>query len=215
MQIINSVFSGNMASVDGGAVTLAQGVGVLTNCTFNRNIAKAKKTGQALAVQGAIASLTNCILWDNVDATQGQIALTGVAGFSTQLAVSYSDVLGGESAIIRKGIVAITWGKKNIDADPQFRDPVGVDRVAGTVDDDLHVRGGSPCVDAGDDTAVPADADDLNSNGNRVERVPFDLDGQPRFVDRPDAPNTGVADAPAYPAIVDLGAYEVSATATP
>jgi hypothetical protein len=111
--------------------------------------------------------------------------------------------------------VTVTWGKGDIDADPRFQNPAGVDHVAGTTDDDLHVRSGSPCLDAGNNTAVPADVDDLNVNGNRLERVPFDLDGQPRFVDRPDAANTGVADAPSYPGIVDLGAYELSATATP
>ncbi len=215
LEITNSVFSGNLATIDGGAVGLAQGVGVLTNCTFNRNISEGKRTGQALTVRNAAALLTNCILWDHVDATQGQIALAGTAGKITELVVSYCDVMAGETGVIRNGAGTITWGKKNIDADPQFRNPLGADRVAGTADDDLHVRPGSPCVDAGDNTAVPADADDLNSNGNRLERVPFDLDGQPRFVNRADTQDTGVADAPLYPSVVDLGAYELSTTATP
>lgn len=209
LEIINSIFSGNLATVDGGAVAVVQGANVLTNCTFNRNIAKGKHMGQALAVRGAAASLTNCVLWDHVDATQAQIVLTRVVGTSTELVVSYCDVMGGETGIIRSGAVTLTWGTRNIDADPQFQNPLGVDRVAGTADDDLHLRSGSPCIDAGDDKAVPADADDLNSNGNRTERIPFDLDGKPRFVDRADAPNTGVADAPLYPSIVDLGAYEL------
>ena len=212
LEITNSVFSGNLATIDGGAVGLAQGVGVLTNCTFNRNISEGKRTGQALTVRDAAALLTNCILWDHVDATQGQIALAGTAGKITELVVSYCDVMAGETGVIRNGAGTITWGKKNIDADPQFRNPLGADRVAGTADDDLHVRPGSPCVDAGDNTAVPADADDLNSNGNRLERVPFDLDGQPRFVNRADTQDTGVADAPLYPSVVDLGAYELSTT---
>jgi len=209
VEITNSIFSGNLASDDGGAMALAQTVGVLTNCTFNRNIAKGKRAGQALAVRDAAALLTNCILWDHVDATQGQIALAGAVGTNTELVVSYCDVLAGETGVIRNGAVAITWGKKNIDADPQFQSPLGVDRVAGTADDDLHVRPGSPCVDAGDNKTVPADVDDLNSNGNQLERMPFDLDGQPRFVNRADAPDTGVADAPLYPSVVDLGAYEL------
>ena len=215
LEITNGVFSGNLASHDGGAVALAQGAGVLTNCTFNRNIAKGKRMGQALTVRGATASLTNCILWDHVDATQGQITLTGTVGSGTKLIVSYCDVLAGEAGIIRSGAVTVMWGKQNIDADPQFESPLGVDRVAGTADDDLHVRPGSPCVDAGDNKAVPVDVDDLNSNGNRLERMPFDLDGQARFVDCPDAPNTGVADAPLYPSVADLGAYELGNTSAP
>ncbi len=209
VEVTNSVFSGNLATLDGGAVALVEGPGVFTNCTFNRNIAKGKRMAQALTVRAAAASLTNCILWDHVDATQAQIALTGAVGTGTELIVSYCDVMGGETGIVRNGTVAITWGTKNIDVDPQFVGPLGVDRVGGTADDDLHVRPGSPCVDAGNNKAVPEDVDDLNGNGNRAERVPFDLDGKPRFVDRADAANTGVADAPLYPSVVDLGAYEL------
>ena len=66
-------------------------------------------------------------------------------------------------------------------------------------------------MDSGDDTAVPLDVDDLNSNDNRTERLPLDAGGQPRFVDRPDAQNTGVPDAPLYPSMVDIGAYELGA----
>ena len=109
----------------------------------------------------------------------------------------------------------MTWGKGNIDADPQFRNPAGADLVAGTTDDDLHIRPGSPCIDAGDNTAVPMDIDDLNTNNNSSNASPSTWTASLRFVDRPDAPNTGVADAPPYPAIVDLGAYETTTAATP
>ncbi len=118
----------------------------------------------------------------------------------------------GINGIIRNGTVTVTWGGGNIDADPRFRDPLGPDRVAGTKDDDLRVRAGSPCVDAGDNTAVPADADDLDLDDDRLERIPFDLDGRPRFADHPDTADTGRADAPAYPTIVDIGAYELGST---
>ncbi len=59
---------------------------------------------------------------------------------------------------------------------------------------------------------VPPDADDLDLNGDLLERLPFDLDGLARFADDPDTADTGVADAPLYPWIVDLGAYELSDT---
>jgi hypothetical protein len=179
-----------------------------TNCTFNRNVAEGKQAGQALAVRGTIAVLTNCILWDHVDTTQGQIALTGTAENRAELIVSFCDVLAGSSAVIRKGTATVTWGAGNLNADPRFQNPDGPDHVAGTSDDDLHLKSGSPCIDAGDDVAVPADIDDLNSNGNRLERTPFDLDDHPRFADDPATPNTGIADAPLYPGIVDLGTYE-------
>ena len=209
LRIINSVFSGNLAFVDGGAVMVAQGTGALTNCTFSRNIAEGKQAGQALAVSQAVVSLANSILWGQAGVTDAQIALTGTATTRAELMVLYCDVPGGSPGIVRKGTVTVTWGAGNIDGDPRFQDAAGPDKVAGTKDDDLHLRAGSSCVDAGNDTAVPADVDDLNANADRLERIPFDLDAKPRFVDHPGTANTGVADAPRYPQVVDLGAYEL------
>ena len=57
--------------------------------------------------------------------------------------------------------------------------------------EDVRLRPGSPCIDAGDNTAVPGD-------------ITTDLDGNPRFVDDPDTPDSGNGDPP----IVDMGAYE-------
>jgi parallel beta-helix repeat protein len=56
---------------------------------------------------------------------------------------------------------------------------------------DYHLLPNSPCIDAGDNTAVPAG-------------VTTDLDGNPRFVDQPEIPDTGSGTAP----IVDMGAFE-------
>ena len=61
-----------------------------------------------------------------------------------------------------------------------------------------------PCIDAGDNTAVPPDTADLDGDGNTTEPIPLDLDGNLRFVDCPDIPDTGNGTPP----IVDMGAYE-------
>jgi hypothetical protein len=98
----------------------------------------------------------------------------------------------------------VTWSIRNLSVSPKFVKPDG---VAGTEDDDLHLQSGSPCIDAGDNAAVPEDLDDLNANGNWTERIPFDVEGKPRFADDPTVSNTGAA-APSYPSIVDLGVYE-------
>ena len=71
-----------------------------------------------------------------------------------------------------------------INEDPRFVDPAG----------DFHLLSGSPAIDAADNTAVPAG-------------VTIDLDGNPRFVDDPLAPNTGVP-GNGHAEIVDMGAYE-------
>ena len=55
------------------------------------------------------------------------------------------------------------------------------------------MQSGSPCIDAGDNTAVPADVD-------------TDLAGNPRFLDDPAAPDTG--NSATGPPFVDMGAYE-------
>jgi len=71
---------------------------------------------------------------------------------------------------------------RRIDADPLFVDPDN---------GDYRLQAGSPCIDAGDNSAVPPD-------------ITTDLDGDPRFVDDPDTADTGFGDPP----VVDMGAYE-------
>ena len=57
--------------------------------------------------------------------------------------------------------------------------------------DDFRLSAESPCIDAADNTAVPED-------------IKTDLDGNPRFLEIPETPDTGNGTLP----IVDMGAYE-------
>jgi hypothetical protein len=84
--------------------------------------------------------------------------------------VTYSDVWGGYP------------GAGNMNADPEFVDAAGGNCRLGVF---------SPCVDAGNNAAVPPG-------------VTTDLDGNPRFVDEPRVPDSGAGTPP----IVDMGAYE-------
>ena len=61
-------------------------------------------------------------------------------------------------------------------------------------------------IDAADNTAVPPDMTDLDDDGDTDERIPFDLDSNPRFVDDPEIPDTG--NPGEVNPIVDMGAYE-------
>jgi hypothetical protein len=106
-------------------------------------------------------TVTNCIFWDNFP---DQIVHN--AGVPD---VTYSDVEGGFA------------GTGNIDADPLFVDPDN---------GDYRLYGGSPAIDAADNTAVPGG-------------VTTDLDGNPRFIEDVCREDTGVGDPP-----VDMGAYE-------
>ncbi|MHC4478431.1 MAG: C10 family peptidase [Planctomycetota bacterium] len=73
---------------------------------------------------------------------------------------------------------------------------------------DYRLLSGSPCIDAGNNMAVPADAADLDDDGDRAERTPLDLDNGSRFIDDPGTVDTGLSQWPDYPYVVDMGAYE-------
>ncbi|MHC4695892.1 MAG: right-handed parallel beta-helix repeat-containing protein [Planctomycetota bacterium] len=186
LQFTNCIFSTNSAHT-GGGISLLYSSATVTNCTFAGNAAP---EGRAVACQRSSPAIANSILWDGGD----EIWLY----FGSAVAVTYSDVQGG-------------WpGDGNIDADPLFVDPDGPDDFPGTEDDDLRLGIGSPCTDAGDNTAVPQDVSDLDDDGDVSERTPLDLDGNARFIDDPCIGDSGVSDPPDYVAIVDIGAFELA-----
>ncbi|MHB9139782.1 MAG: choice-of-anchor Q domain-containing protein, partial [Victivallaceae bacterium] len=86
-----------------------------------------------------------------------------------------------------------------IGVDPLFfsNPDAGFDLTWGTADDitgDYHLTNGSGAIDSGDNTALPADAYDLDQNSDTAETLPVDLDGNIRVN------NT----------TVDMGAYEIT-----
>jgi parallel beta-helix repeat protein len=168
--ITNCTFCGNSADLGagGGMFTTINSMTTITNCTFTGNSA-VFGGGMHTSDQGgghSETSVDNTIAWGN---TPDQIS--EVAGGTTT--VSHSDVEGGW----------VGAGANNIDADPLFVEPADCD--------DLHLLPGSPCIDAGSNTAVP-------------EAITTDLDGNPRFLDDPCKADAGLGDPP----IVDMGAYE-------
>lgn len=72
---------------------------------------------------------------------------------------------------------------------PNFTDPDN---------NDYTLASGSPCIDSGENEDVPED-------------VELDLNGDPRFVDDPTAPDNGNGDPP----LVDMGAFEFQPVAQP
>jgi predicted outer membrane repeat protein len=182
--IANCTFSGNNAGGRGGAVYASVATTII-NSTFNGNFA-----GMGGAAVGGSATICNSVFGQHT----GGAPLAGVGP------VSYS-IVPGDSPL--------PAGVGNIIADPRFVNALGPDGVAGTEDDDLRLRPDSPCIDAGDTTALPADVFDLDNDGDSAEPLPLDLHGNRRALQTPATPDTGVPpDPPLPPAIVDMGAIE-------
>lgn len=84
-----------------------------------------------------------------------------------------------------------------ITSDPQFtnpNDPKGVDNQWGTADDGLNLQPASPAVGEGDESRLPSDLSDLDGDGDRTEKLPYDVTGDFRVQN----------------GNLDLGAYELT-----
>lgn len=181
--INNCLVCGNAAEEDGGALLAWQTTVTFANCTCATNSAP---NGKGLACDSWFQAypsnieMSNCVVWNGGDDVWNND--------NSVINVTYTDIYGG-------------WhGTGNISVDPLFADPNN---------GDYRLTSGSPCIDAGDNEAVLADTLDLDEDGNADEPIPFDLDGNPRFIDDPGTEDTGNPD-PDYPdlPIVDMGAYE-------
>ncbi len=143
---VNCVFSGNWADGrhSGGGVLLTDGGDVtLTNCTLTGNTTGGE--GGGILGDGHFA-ITNCILWGNVDKNG--------TGESSQLYYGSMDV--NYSCV--QGWTGELGGEGNIGANPLFVNADGPDDIPGTEDDNVRLLCASPCLDTGNDAAVPPSA---------------------------------------------------------
>jgi len=183
LSLTNCLFVANRGHRNGGAISTVYSALSIVNSSFSNN--NADFGGAIAQVYGCSPAsyihVANSILWNN-----WPLEIQVAAGCS--LTIRSSDILGGvpDGAVDEGG---------NIDLDPQFkRRPVagsGPQQILEPDYGDLRLNSGSPCVDAGDNQALP--------NG-----VVADLEGQPRLVDDPCTSDSGSPKAP----IVDMGAYE-------
>ncbi|MHC4624037.1 MAG: right-handed parallel beta-helix repeat-containing protein [Planctomycetota bacterium] len=188
--VTNCAFVGNLG-VFGGAVYTVNAT--VTNSTFTGNSA----SHDGGAIRCFSPTLTNSIFWDNRD-SGGTDESAQIHPYQGAPLVNYCCVQGWTGG----------WGGTgNTDADPCFvepgewADPCNTPADANDdvwVDGDYHLLPTSPCVDAGDNTALPPDAQDLDADGNTAEPLPLDLDGNVRTADG-DLNGSFV---------VDMGAYE-------
>jgi len=178
-RLTNVIFSGNYVNTSGGGMFNSFSSPTLINVTFSNNNAAGNGSGMNNSWNSS-PRLTNVILWGNTGNDNTGIYNDG-NGITNPI-ISYSDIQGCGGSGNGWNPACGTDGGGNIDADPRF-----VDAANG----DLRLQMNSPCIDAGDNTAVPAG-------------IFVDLDGYLRFVDIPDIPDTGRG----VPPIVDMGAYE-------
>lgn len=183
VRFVNCLFHDNEA-LRGGAAFIngnqfSHGIGHFINCTVANNSAKVSGGG-IFALTGtqipAVLDVHNSIIWNNHAPVNPQV-------FGPGATMTYTNIRGG-------------WeGSTNLDTDPLFLNE-GLR--------DYHTRSGSPVHDAGDNSEVLADVNDLDGDGDLFEPVPLDMDGEPRFKDDPATPDTGAGTG----RLVDLGAYE-------
>ena len=192
--ITNCLFSGNHAA-EGGAFWFMLSNLTITNSVFSGNSADDDFGGVNVA-NFSHAEIVNSIFWGNSDSsgTGGLAQLANDDALSTT-EVSYCCIQNYGGGYGATGVIT---------ANPLFQDHDGVDDVVGTPDDNLQLQAGSPCIDAGDNTVLPWDWDDLDQDGVVLEPLPIDLLGNPRNLDDPDVVDTGNGYAP----IIDLGCYE-------
>jgi len=172
--VTNCLFNGNSAQYAGGAIHNWGGSSTLTNCIFSSN--SAGYAGAVIYVyNGRYSSysqtVNNCTFYDNLTPNGNALACDSYSQWypgnvqitnsilwdepnqiwnddNSEITITYSNIRGG-------------WpGKGNIDADPQFINPLSCD---------YHLLPDSPCIDAGDPNYI-AEPDET------------DLDGKPRVI---------------------------------
>ncbi|MBN2129687.1 MAG: VCBS repeat-containing protein [Sedimentisphaerales bacterium] len=207
--IANCVFNDNFARVSldpylegyGGGIYATEAYPVIANCTFVGN--KADLDGGGLYARYGLATVSNSVFWGNTAGSGTQdVERRQIHGTAGSLTVSYSCI---------QGLDAFT-GNGNIDGDPLFvgADP-GPDGEPGNYDDvytDVRLGFGSPCIDAGDNDAVPSDVNDIDEDLDVSEPIMVDLFGRERFLDDPNTDPDSGDPGSAGPPVVDMGAYE-------
>ena len=145
ISLLSCVFIGNSAGGNGGAIRISSpnpGAQII-NCTIVHNESANFAGGLWLDDVNIIHTnfLTNSIVWGNTDMTGdgegAQVSLDKEDG----LEINYSCIQGWTGNL---------GGFGNIGDDPLFVDPAGPDGIPGTLDDDLHLADGSPCVNRAD-----------------------------------------------------------------
>ncbi len=179
LRIINSLFSQNYTPKHIAGIFADNSTIELYNDTFSENVSLFDPS--TIHSYQSNWTLANVIVWGNH--SPGNIQFSRDSSYYSHINITNSDIAGcGASGATWNGASCGSDGGGNVQVDPLFVNP-----ALGN----FRLSQGSPLVDAGNNNLVPSG-------------ITTDLDGNPRFVDMPLVPDTGVGAAP----IVDMGAYE-------
>jgi len=145
------VVMGNIANAGGGIFAFGgPHQFIVKGCTIHANVAVVG--AGAAASQDQHISIMNSIVWQNT--------VGGVSDEETQLDLSSGATVSFDYSCVQ-GWTGSFGGTGNIGDYPLFIDEDGADDLVGTLDDDLRLRPGSPCGNAGDLSLTfdPADVD--------------------------------------------------------
>lgn len=226
--VISCWFESNGVTVDGGGAYVKEGEYDFVSCQFLQNTAE--KTGGGICTDNCSLDLFNCALLDLNSAYQGGglairdsdteiINCTITGNSSTGISTSNSHGLwsDGPTLTIANSIVWDDDGPAIVLKQYPKEFTVTIDFSC--VPDEYSVYGlwnissdpktyasgglmpGSACIDAGNDALVPPDTYNLDNDIDIYEPLPYDVLGNPRFVDDPATPNGPGG-------IVDMGAFE-------
>jgi hypothetical protein len=163
--IINCLIANNSTHSGGAGICSTSGSLTITNCTITNNRAETTVWGYGggIMCDGSSIMVNNTIIWGNSAAASGNQIITN----TSSVTLNYCYYGNGANDVAGPGTIT---PNNCINDDPLF-----VDSANGN----YRLQGTSPCIDAGDNSLVPAG-------------VTTDLDGNPRI----------------HNGTVDIGAYE-------
>ncbi len=161
--LINCLLTGNTAG-NGGAINSSNLI-TLINCTIAANSAPTGDGGGIFCL-GTLPSLTNCILWANTDIGGTPNEAAQIYVYSGTPAINYTCI---------QGWTGTYGGTGNIGDDPLFVDIDGPDNIVGNDDDNARLLYGSPCLDTGDNSAVPGYITSDLDGDSRIQNTTVDM----------------------------------------